>query len=179
MSALVFILAAAIASGPIVEPRAERLAAYIANVSPEAEPYAMELSERILFESVTRGLDPALFAAIGYLESRYLLYPDGGEPETHLAAPWQIYPTREWLLISRVERMDLSRDLTVSTWRAAVILTWHVARRRRGPRHTARVYCRYNRTPCRRGYRAELFRQARIIREVVGIGVQSIYPGIR
>jgi hypothetical protein len=170
MSLITYILALAITSGPIAPSRAERLAGYIVKTSPKAAPYAREMAERILFEADTRGLDPAMFAAIGYMESRYLLYPHGGKPETHLAAPWQIYPTREWLEISRAQRMVLSRDLAVSTWRAANILSWHVSRVRRGRNpHTPATYCRYNRTPCRRGYRAELWKQSRIIREVVGL----------
>ncbi len=170
MSIITYILALAITSGPIAPSRAERLADHIISVSPKAQPYAREMADRILFESDTRGLDPALFAAIGYLESRYLLYPHGGKPETHLAAPWQILPTREWLTISRGERMAYSRDLVISTWRAATILSWHASRVRRGRNpHAAAVYCRYNRTPCRRGYRAELFRRAELIREVVGL----------
>lgn len=142
---------------------AHRLELHIVATSPSAGPYAAELAERILWEAHHHGLDPSLFAAICYLESRYLLYPHGGSPETHLAALWQVYPSDVWLLQSRAVRLRLSRSVVVSTWRAAVILLRHVRRCGDGPA----CYCRYNRTPCRRGYIVALYRQARVIREVL------------
>lgn len=158
---LAVLLAAALCAGPVPLTRTDRLAQYIVEVSPEAEPYAVELAARIVWEARHYRLDVALFAAIGYLESRYLLYPHGGGPGTHLAAPWQVYPTPDWLRIPRAERMRLSRSVVVSTGRAALVLANHVRRCRvTGPA----CYCRYNRRPCRRGYIVALWRQARVIR---------------
>jgi len=155
-------IALAVLSRPTPTTPAHRLAAHIVETSPSAAPYAQELAERILWESQHYGLDPALFAAIGYLESRYRMYPHGGRPETHLASLWQVYPSTAWLTIPRAERMRLSRSVVVSTGRAALILARHV----RG-RSGAAVYARYNRTPPRRSYIVALYRRARVIRAVL------------
>ncbi len=157
------VLALAIASSPAPSTLASRLAWHIMTTSPSAAPYAAELARRIIWEAEHHGLDPALFAAICYLESRYRLYPHGGSPTTHLTALWQVYPSDVWLLQSRAVRLRLSRSVVVSTWRAAMILLGHVRRCGDGPA----CYCRYNRTPCRRGYIVSLYRQARAIREVL------------
>jgi hypothetical protein len=157
------ILAAAIFAGPTAPTtRTDRLAAYIITVNPRAE-HARELAERIVWEADSRGLDVAMFAAICYLESRFRLYPHGGGPETHLAAPWQVYPSKEWLLIPRAQRLRLSRDVVVSTWRAATILAHHVAR----CGNASACGCRYNRVPCRRSYIVALYRQTKVIRSVI------------
>lgn len=156
-------IALAIASSPAPSTQASRLAWHITTTSPSAAPYARDLATRILWESRHHGLDPALFAAICYLESRYRLYPHGGSSSTHLASLWQVYPSDVWLLQSRAVRLRLSWSVVVSTWRAAMILLGHVRRCGDGPA----CYCRYNRTPCRRGYIVSLYRQARVIREVL------------
>lgn len=143
---------------------ADRLADWIASTSPRAAPYAGELAARILYESQVHDLDPALFAAIGYLESRYRLYPHGGGPQTHQAALWQVYPSREWLAIPRAQRLRLSQSLVWSTWRAASILAYHVSRCRGGG---PACYCRYNRRPCRRGYMVALYQRGREIRRIL------------
>ncbi len=159
------VLCAVVLGGPTLPPRtpAQRLAIHITDVSPSASPYAVELAERIMFEAGHYGLDPALFAAIGFIESRFRLYPYNGRPETTLASPWRIYPTEEWLLIPRATRLRLSRDIVVSTARAALILARHVRRCKGGPV----CYARYNRTPPRRGYIVALYRRARILRRIL------------
>ena len=160
------LVCALVLGGPTLPARtpAHRLAHHIVSVSPSAAPYADELADRILWEAAHYRLDPALFAAIAYLESRYRLYPHGGGPGTHLAALWQVYPTEDWLRIPRAERLRLSRSVVVSTSRAALILARHVGR---GP-HAPATYCRYNRTPCRRGYLVALYKRAKIIRAALG-----------
>lgn len=159
------LLAAIILAGP-TKPltQEDRLAAYILEVNPRATYDTGELARRIIFEAQAHRLDVALFAAIGYIESRFRLYPHGGGPRTHQAALWQVYPDETWLLVPRPQRMELSRNLTWSTWRAATILAHLIGR---SP-HTPATYCRYNRRPCRRSYIVALYRQAKRIRAVLG-----------
>ena len=158
MLAVVAVIAALMVSPA---PSGGKLEAHIVRVHPGAAPYAGELAARIKAEAGHFGLDVPLFAAICEIESRYHLYQPGRRPADSLASIWQIYPDADWLAIPRMQRQRLSRDLVVATWRAAVILAYHVSRCRvRGPA----CYCRYNRQPCRRGYIAELYKRARVIR---------------
>ena len=117
-------------------PARDRLAAHIVSVHAGAAPYAEELADRIRAEALHFGLDPALFAAVAEVESRYHLRQRGEQ----LASVWQVYPDATWLTIPRAERLVLQRDLVVATWRAAVILAYHVSRCRGGG---PACYCRF------------------------------------
>lgn len=165
------LLAAAIFAGP-TKPLTtqDRLASYIVSVHVGAAQYADLLAERILWESQVHGLDPALFAAICYVESRYHLYQPGHDPRYHLASLWQIYPDSRWLKISRIRRMILSRDVVLSTFRAAALVAYWASR----CGHTASCYAHYQSGYAKvsRGYVVALYSAAKTIRRHIHHGAQ-------
>lgn len=118
----------------------KRLAAFIVKTQPRAKGYAKVLARRIVLESRAHGLDPAIMAAIAWIESDYRTRARNSRDGSH--GLWQLmardsymsrawaelrragrtagYPAASWWRIGARNRIRAMRDIRLSTYMAHV-----------------------------------------------------------
>lgn len=118
--------------------KVSRLAAHIVRVQPLARAYSVELARRIFVESAAFGLDPAIMAAIAWIESDYKTGArnsrDGSyglwqlmARDSYMSRAWASlrragrttgYPRRSWWGLGARLRWRAMRDVHISTYMA-------------------------------------------------------------
>jgi hypothetical protein len=158
-------------------PEVRRLGAHILMVYPRC-PYAGELADAIWVEALSRGIDPALLAAIAWTESGYRRGVRGSSGEIGLwqllPGPWLAGPWSEvrghrppWRRLSKAARRRLCADILVGTYLAGWIVEHHL---QICGEHSANCYAAYNSGSVRYvrpSYVRRIRRRAEVIREVL------------